>query len=74
MRGMDAWEFLSMIFKKYDVEYNEFHFSDYFKGEYFSFADILNSIFNRKDTSKKELTLGHLSDVCFQGRWFEPKK
>jgi len=72
LRGTDAADYLTAVFQKFEVDQSGFDFADYFKGEYFSPVDILNSMLGRKDRSKKPLTLAHLADVCVQQQWFSP--
>ena len=72
LRGVDAVRVLKTIFQEYPVDQSGFDFAEYFKGEYYSPVDFINSVTGCEDLNRKPLTLGHLADVCVKGKWFPP--
>lgn len=73
MDGLDAWQFIETIAKKFEVDFSEYNWQEYHDSE----ADITNilkaimGIFKRKNRQKKFSAL-HLFNVVQAGKWSEP--
>ena len=72
--GDDADYYMSMYFKKFEIDYSDFEFSKYFNDE-LGLKWIYLRIFKPSMlTDRQPLTLGHLSEVAKAKAWFDPNQ
>lgn len=62
-------EFLMDFFTEFDVDHSAFHFSKFFRSDYYQYAvyfDILRRV-------EFPITFAHLAEVAAQKKWFDPQ-
>ena len=69
LKGDDAYEFICLFSKKFNVDIVDFNFEEYFYAEGdWIFQKILGLILKKKEESKKRITLGDLERGAKEGK------
>ena len=71
--GHDAYEFMCLFSKEFEVDISNFKFEDYFVDEY----DISMTWFKKKEKrremlKRKEFDISHFELIIIEKRWIEP--
>lgn len=70
--GDDAWELLKLITQRFNTEFSNFPWADYFPDETEAFWAGWGRRLGLGKQRWKPLPVNHLVKVVEQGKWFEP--